>query len=190
MAVARRRSSMRSFRRAPQRKRVWARASNEGAELVAGGSAGSPTTVNLLSDFETVAGLQVFGITVVRILGEIFVAAGEEPAADVQDFMACAWGIKMTPASTVTTAVSPLDVDAQGAYEDWMGFGVTHLLTTGDTTIQASGAFDGAGYHRFPVDVRSKRKLDELGTSLALHFDSAPETTSWCFYLSMLLLLP
>lgn len=157
--------------------------------MVAGGPTGSASVVTLLADFETLYQAQLFGATVMRIRGELFVAAGEEPATDVDDFMAAAWGIQVAPSSR-TAAATPLDVDAQTAYEDWMGYGATHLLTTGDATKQASGAFDGAGWARIPIDVRSRRKLDELGMTLQLHFDSAPETTFWCHHLSILLALP
>jgi len=173
----------------PRRKLVWARASNEGAELAAGGAAGSPSAVTLLADFETLYQAQLFGATIMRVRGEIMVVAGEEPAVDVGDHTACAWGLHVIPSNLPATPSSPLDVDAQGAYSDWFGYGATHLFVSGDVSFSDTGAFNGAGFARIPVDIRARRKLDELGMTLQFVFDSAPESTFWNYHLSVLLAL-
>lgn len=141
--MARRRTVTR--RQLPQRKFIWAR------EVITGNivPAEDSTFANLLSDFQAEYGANLIGATVMRIRGrlEFF------PASTATAVSAAA--IKVESESVAFQAAV---LDAHGPFmnlhDDWMAY---------EPLI-----FRGTGAVTWDVDVKSNRKLEELGETLVL----------------------
>lgn len=160
--MASRRNFTRRNRRAPLRKFVWARAT---------GFASAPETsgVDLLDLFQAEYGAQLLGCTVVRIRGFVtpFVTGGTAGETAVSG----RWGIIVESDNELSTQ-DPL-VQGPGArpHDDWMmwapfSFEPVALGPVGDqpATWNAEASVWG-------VDIKSNRKIEELGQGLHLWYD-------------------
>lgn len=141
------------------------------------------TAANILSDFEAEYGAQLIGCTIarVRIAGAVF---STFPAGT---FASPAVGLLKAAQQEVVTTSNP--TVGVGKHVDWMYFrGVP--LNGGFATAPA----DNINFLRFEDDVKSMRKLDELGESLHLVIGQDPAEgageVSWFFWTSTLIMLP
>jgi len=143
--------------------------------------------IDLLAEFETAYGAQLLGATIMRIRGELhFWASGSAAAGDT---VAWAYGIGIFPdvATNLLASARP--------HEDWMHYG-GHSIVVGDIPTGATDSLDGSGEIRVPVDVKARRKIDEMGEDLVFHIErvAAGSATnlnlSYTRHLSILIALP
>lgn len=178
------RSRRRGYRTArPRRKRIWARSFNSGTTIAAAVSPAfaAPGAFNLLSTFETNYGANLVGVTVARIRGHYAILGANT------DTVAIRAGIRVGSSedfSSPRVADDLFDPATDGgAFDDWMSFevmGSTPGYVSTDAQYRA-------------VDVRSMRKVDELGQQLGLMVSgraSAAEDFVFAYDLSLLVLLP
>lgn len=147
--MARRRGG-RGFSRQVRRKFVWARSFGTG--IVAAGDVG--LTVDLLEDFKAALGSDILGCTVMRIRGEYLLDQG--PVAESESQIAVV-GIRTFTEPLDATEELPLTTP----HADWMSYEPL-------TTVHHPG--DTANYkvNRRVIDVKSSRKMEELGEGLGL----------------------
>lgn len=164
-------------RRPKKRKLVWARTTGQ-FNIVAG----TPQSADLLATFETAYGAQLLGATIMRI-------RGYESYLETQ-------AIQLTVTTHVGIIVGPQDLDANdvdpsattGAFNDWMSY-TSHrysgrYLATGDATVPSLGPL-----HEYSVDVKAKRRLEELNQSLWIVANSVTNNFTYHYNLSILLAL-
>lgn len=175
MARSRRRVSRGTTNR---RKLVWARALQPFSALNAQ-VAQAPIRVDLLSSFEAALSSSLIGCTIMRMRGALWVQQGSAGgvasnivfAARVGDF-------------TELTGGSTADQNPCTAASDWFMYEPMAHRTAASYGDDLSGRL---------VDVRSHRKLDELGQSLLLFAGgdaAAASTVNFGFALSILVALP
>ena len=145
--MARRTSYRRS--KSPTRKFIWAREGFINAPIPANGN---PLNQNLLQEFQTAYGAQVIGATIMRIRGTILIEQGADNAAPV---------VVRTGVRIVQSIDRLNDGPFTAPYDDWMGYYST--VTYRDPSADLSLA-----HGRFEVDIKSSRKLEELGEGLML----------------------
>lgn len=117
----------------------------------------APGRLGLLDTFESAYGANLIGCTVMRIRGRIWQPV--LPAATLQYRV----GIKVSDNRTPPDAAENL-FDAReigGAHDDWMGW---YVLAGGPASAGISDNMT-----MVDVDVRSRRKVDELGQRLELY---------------------
>lgn len=156
-----------SSRRAlkPRRKLVWARHS-DGIVIPVDDPAGTQNRY-LLDDFETRYSADLIGVTIMRIRGVM--TAGLVGDSDAQEgYGAIRVGVRVTDHADINQTDYSNDAmyDTQ-AYADWMLFEPFMLDALGAI---ASGdiAEATAGSEVRRIDVKSRRKLGELGETLEL----------------------
>lgn len=139
----RRRSGLPARRTTPQRKSAWGRFSAVGTV-----SSDQPQNYDLMADMRSRLGSDLVGTTVVRIRGQIYVQS-EAPSTII-------FGVRQTEQGANL-------IEEHGVflypYLDWMmfkpfNFGATNI-TEGETQSQV-----------YDVDVRSSRKIEEIGETL------------------------
>lgn len=166
-----------------RRRLIWARSFNSGTTEAASVDPAftAPLTFNLLSTFETNYGANLVGITVMRIRGHYAILGANT------DTVAVRAGIRVGDGQDFTTVSSDEDLynpaTNGGAFSDWMSFEVM-----GSTP----GYVNPDAQYRL-VDVRSMRKIDELGQQLGLQVSGradAAEDFVFAYDLSILLALP
>lgn len=144
-----------SSRRAPARRRlVWARYQLNSTPVV-GGTAFSAFP---LDAFETAYGAQILGSTVMRVRGTI---SAKQTSATSDGRCVVAMKVADLP------GVSPESPLTAGINDDWFMYeafcGVTNVPAAAEPSLQQDRL----------VDVRSRRKLDELGNRLVLAIEVA-----------------
>lgn len=182
-----RRSSRRFVSRGTRRRRklVWARASNTPAGTVAG--VGSVTATDLLADYVTQAGGDSLnGATLMAIRGRFW--AGSVQSGVTSAFLA--YGIRLDDASQVALPAAQLlatrGVVTTGRYSDWLARDYYWQQTT------AAGAFLQVANEYPALAGRSRRKLDELNSTIALYVENPVGSVAavYAFQLDLLLALP
>lgn len=171
--------------RRPRRKLVWSRLQFDTTLT----NALPGFIINLTEPLETDMGAQLIGCTVMRIRGSYSVldSGGTNDDTPITVVAAIRRG-----ASTITNgAVAPgaqlsseFPLGIPGRHNDWMLYQ--------PTIIYDSGAGDLA-VAREHVDVKSMRKIDELGESLGLFLQATPaagETVRITGVFSLLVALP
>lgn len=146
----------------------------------------SPTRFDLLSTFEAAYGANLIGCTIMRVRGYYWINV---PPASVVSLRV---GIKKTDNATPPDAAESLFSAGQfgGAHDDWMGF---EVLAGGPLGVDGQYPPGDMGYRL--VDVRSRRRIDELGERLDLYASGLGAGTvsgavSFAFDLSVLVALP
>lgn len=161
-----------SRRSGPTRKLVWARTGPTAAVKSAGANS---VRVDLLSAFQTSYGAQLLGCTVMRIRGSwMYVSA----VGDIKQPMVA--GIRVfDEAGNIALTPGPIT----DPHADWMYYEANMPWIT-----QVAGT-TYAGMTNF--DVRSRRKIEELGNGLAMVFeDTATLARDMWYQASVLLALP
>jgi len=162
-----RRSGSASLRR-PRRRLEWADFVGEGST-----AAGAMSQTNMLGGYETAFGADASGCTVTRILLEAYVAPAATPSADVR----LQFGI--LHASINQTGVNVRTMP----YEDWMLHAYANCWL-------GSANMSATTYQRF-FDLRAKRKLDELSSTLWICLQNPGGVTAFhAFHARILLALP
>jgi len=158
--------------RGPRRKRSWARATG----ALTGITNAAPQQTDLLSTYKAVAGLNaVNGLTVARIRGNLdwgrSAGAGVRPSVTL--------GIKVDGFAVEAVDMAPVDFLAGGAHQDWMYW-------------ETGFSYPGLTTGRMSIDVKSMRKIDELGDTLWLVAEclNPADTYELSFGFSVLVLLP
>lgn len=181
--VVRRRFSGRRTTRRRQRQLVWARASN----LPAGTAVTTPVVAaaDLLADFATqTGGGTQQGCTVMAIRGRIWIIGTSvqrsafTAAIRVDDRV-----VLSLPAAELLNRRGPATTDRYG---DWM---FREYWWNSNAATQASQA----SYEYLPINVRSRRRLDEQQETLALYVEGqagVASTFEFGFSLDTLLALP
>lgn len=152
MARVARRSGRVSVR---SRKFIWARRTVNQVAAAAG-----PTWINVLDQFETELGAQVLGVTVMRIRGTLWF----EPAAASDAHMAA--GFLVDADENISDGVDEGPFDEP--HKNWMAYEPV-LFSSADTQYQV---------HRWDIDVKSNRKMEELGQGFAFVFDNQLAATT------------
>jgi hypothetical protein len=152
---------------------VWARSS--GAQTLGAAGVGR---LNLLAAFETLYGAQLIGCTVMRIRGVINTAS-PGLAAGAGNWGRMAAKVEAVQAAPLTAGDGPFTSE----HDDWMMFEpFVHIGAVAAT--QCDGRV---------IDVKSARKLDELGQELTLWTEARagnPVSFTWAWDLSIGLKLP
>lgn len=159
----RRFSSRRAFK--PRRKLVWARHS-DGIVIPIDDPAGTQNRY-LLDDFETRYSADLIGITIMRIRGVI--TAGLVGDSDtLEGYAAIRCGIRVTDHAdeNQTDYTNDAMYDTQ-AYADWMMF-EPFMLDALAAVASGDAAEATAASEIRRIDVKSRRKLGELGETLEL----------------------
>lgn len=163
--------------RAPKRKLVWARTLIGGS--IASQAAPQDTQfVNLLGQFETAYGADMLGCTIMRIRGVVTWSSGEGVLET--DMLIVGARIATAETSGVPTP-SSLD-DSKGpatsVHDDWMFYQPMRAAAVGG--------------HENVIDVRSMRRLDELGQYLlvAFQFGRPSQAATFSAVFSTLIALP
>lgn len=167
----------------PRRKLVWGRSIRITPTVL---TLATPNLVNLLDDFETQIGAQLLGATIMRIRGIIHF---HWTSINSTNQAQAAWGaLVANPETTSTATMDPLGVTSK--YNDWMGYGAKPSYPF-EGAPAAAGVFTNNTI--FDVDVKSRRRLDELNEELIGAFtyngDAAP-TVQVSHNLSILVALP
>lgn len=156
---------------ARRRKLVWARmapamTSLTGVNAAAGGAVESQ---DLLTDFRTQMGITAgpVGLTVMRIRMHISWVSPILATEAAGTAIGVYYGIKVADLTDLTSQETT-ELPGRGPqidkHVDWMAWGRVPMKNVG---YSAAGAvLNGAGWEE--VDVRSMRKLDELGQTLGL----------------------
>lgn len=161
-----------------RRKLIWARMPRATTTLtrVNGSTGGGIETQDLLSDFRSMMGLTAgpVGLTVMRI--RMFIEWRADPVNDSVSIQANGlyYGIKvMDYADTVLQEAT--EVPARGPmlapHDDWMCWG---QVNSKSAFLTSTNVNQYAGWSE--VDVRSMRKIDELGQTLGLQVQSTLPT--------------
>jgi len=169
--MAIRRSSNR--RGTPQRRKlVWARTTPTAPTFTA---AGTTVLIPLLSRFETVYGADPVGTTVMRIRAKL---SFRSSTAGNQIRTVAAIGV--LPAGVTAATVSP----ASQEHLDWMYWQTFHYEPVIATEFATINMWD--------VDVRAKRKMEELNQTLFLVIGNwhSADTVNYSYSASTLLALP
>lgn len=153
----------RSYRRtAPKRRLFWAR--THGLQDLT--TADSASTGDLLNDFQTQYGADLFGFTVTRIRGHISVQVAGQP--DVSSPYNLSYGIRVDDESEITGGTDANQQDrlpANDPFADWMYIRNLWAIAPGSTSVEPSPTTQ-LFQNRVEIDIRSQRRLDELGQSL------------------------
>lgn len=148
------------------RKFVWARHAGAFDPTDTPGVHG----VDLLSQFQENYGAQLIGATVVRIRGYVVPTSDGSFTGNFQG----RWGILVDSDNTDVTLASN---DPGGRpFEDWMAYQPFSIATGGQSTTLQQVATGNVYANEWAVDVRSSRKIEELGEGLYL-FWNLPEST-------------
>jgi hypothetical protein len=118
-------------------------------------------TYNLLADYETISGADASGSTIMAVRGRVWATRESQMATPT----AVQWGLLIAPAQITTT--SDYDPGGPGRYLDWMAREYYWLQAgTPAATSQLVPAGNVQSYDA--VNVRSRRKLKEIGETLTL----------------------
>ena len=152
--MAGRYSRRRGTRRAPLRKFVWARSIGQGV-INAPDTEPVGYSTDLLQQFKDAYGADPLGCTVMRIRGKVVWSVGQD------------LGVVGIGAIGIRTFTEPLTPDEEGPltapHADWMMYQPAYTYRP---TAQ-----DGAAWYAlqmYDIDVKSNRKLEELGQGLGL----------------------
>jgi hypothetical protein len=170
--VPRGRTRQTPSRQMPRRRLVWSRTRSV---FVGVGTSGD--AVDLLTTFRSAAeyGAQPIGVTVTRVRGRIILT--ETTATATNDFFGLGLVVEDRN-STVAEVPKPFADD----HVDWLAW--MPLARVGQDGLTGS-------FNSWEIDVRSQRKLDEVGQTLWLTMDAAVTSTwSATVVLSVLLKLP
>jgi len=164
-----------------RRKLVWARTSNlPGGTSVLDGSA-NVLASDLLADYITVAGGDsLAGTTLMAVKGRIFHSSAAVGVCGTV-------GITKNDASQVQPAVSTIMAQhapaTNGRYDDWLYRDYFWDAPAGSVT--------GRQNHQYlPLNVRAKRRIDELNETIILYMQSQGGASVFFFSLDCLLALP
>lgn len=174
----------RSFRLSPRRggsskrKVVWSRATFQLQTTVAAPVA----AINILAPFETDLGAQVIGATVARVRLQGFVFSNEVAGT----LTTPAAGLLRTTQTEILASSNP--AVSPGRHQDWFYFNAPAL--DGGFAV---APLDNINFHRFEHDVKSMRKIDELGDTIFFVAGQDPANAgekTWRVQTSMLIMLP
>jgi len=161
--------------RAPQRRKlVWARQFIFAPLTL---SAGAVTIFNLMNDFTVAMGAEPLGTTVMRVRGHLQLRGGT-----AGNGIRAAAGLTVAP-QTITSSL--LDPAANASvHADWMYWEAFHL--------EPVVATEFATLNMHTIDVKSRRKVEELGETLflALKNTHPSDGLSFTYSMSVLLALP
>jgi hypothetical protein len=166
--MARRRNTNSRRSSGPRRRLFWARSTD-----VAQYSEGSPARwSNLLGQFNADYGADLFGFTVTRIVGHYSWFAAD--SQDVSTAYRLPVGIRVDEQSESIAGNARLDkLPINDPNADWMyvrnNYGITDSVQTHSSTRENAE-------NRVELDLRSQRRLDELGQSLYLYHGMVPFT--------------
>lgn len=146
--------------------------------------------VNLLSDFQTEYGADLFGFTVTRIVGNFKTRAS---GGTVPDTVRVSSGIRVEDQQAIANTNTDTEQGELSPffdpYTDWMWARNEYHVNSA-----ASEAAVVLNTSRVDIDLRSQRRLDELGQSLYLfnQFDRGTTVTSisYQYNLNMLMKRP
>lgn len=162
---------------------MWARSFNGGTSISSSVSPAfsAPGTFNLLQTFETNYGANLIGITIMRIRGQYAILGANTDTVSVRAGIRVGDGADFTTVSADEDLFNP--ATNGGAFADWMSF---------ETMGSTPGFVSQDAQYRM-VDVRSMRKIDELGQQLGLQVSGRSdlaEAFTWAYDLSILVALP
>lgn len=138
----------------------WVRTNNQ----FAASAANSAGIVDVLAGFNTAYGADLFGFTITRIVGNMTMTSSD--TAPAPPYM---WsvGLRVEDGSTIaavnTDAEQRTLAPDEDPYSDWMYATNRHGFSTSEGNVGLS-----SGPNRWEIDIRSQRRLDELGQSLYL----------------------
>ena len=152
---------------------VWARTRVEGLQ----GTISEFVNADALANFRTDLGADLVGVTVIRVRGHVLFSTD----LTTRVFTNGVFGARVfTEATTVTDALGP----AKDRHADWFMWQPMAFISD-----QTSG---GGNLQRMDIDVRSSRKIDEIGQSILFGWDKEDGAglIGASGYLSWLLKLP
>lgn len=168
----------------PRRKLVWARSFGQ-FNVAAGTGNQVPNVADLLANFEAIYGAQLIGTTIMRVRGIMGVIPTSAYPAAGQSFIRATINVDDAGYTQQTTDSA---FSTTGTYKDYMLF--EPFFVTGSSA--PSGV--STDLQQRVIDVRSRRKLDELNQSLYLQWHPshsvAASTTVATWDLSLLVALP
>lgn len=189
------RRNYRTRRPAPKRNMFWARRT----ELVPYTNTNQGSIISLLSNFNSAYGASLFGFTVTRIRGHYtwYTAGVGEPSTTSRLSVGIRTDERSDAATASTGVVGIADTDPEQAvkapysdpYADWM-YARNDLLifpSTGDASPTQQQIRD----NMTQVDIKSQRKLSELGENLYLmaEVNTDAEDDPWYVWYDLHILL-
>ena len=157
-------------RQMPRRRLVWSRSIKSESGATSG-------AYDLLEDFRlaTQYGAQPLGTTITRVRGSLVLGP-----PSVTTPTGITWGLVVEDRAALATEVPK---PQQERHVDWLAW-QPHPHVGADGITGTANARE--------IDVRSQRRLDEVGQTLWLAWDQASATVTWTvtFTLSVLLRLP
>lgn len=167
--MPRRSMTRRSVARPQRRKFVWVRhlLNSSGADVATGS--------DLLSQFETDYGAQLIGATIVRIRGLMY-ANADSGQGTTNTFR---FGARVLSGALDLSGPTPDQSPFVDENADWM---LWEPFIQSVTTTAAGGEDQQVGLMRM-IDVKSSRRLDELGERLVMFQASNPAapTVVWSY---------
>lgn len=154
-------------RRYSNRRRSGSKRRLEWADLTVSGTPLNDTTPvrwrDAFGDWEGQAGADVQGVTITRILGDV---AWTVPNTVAQEYHWLTMGFEVANASDNYELTMPQRVHRlSDPYRDWMYY--RRLPTyTAAADIPVAGRVEGWPSHKFDLEIKSKRRFDELSQSL------------------------
>ena len=165
-----------------QRRKVWAR--QTGVLTLPVGTPGPTVQEDLLANFNTALGSSEPGMTVARVVGNFTATfqSGETANAGGLAFI----GLIQDESNRALNGPDSFP------YQDWFYYNMTYI----QVPPAPADASEGAGFHRWDVDLRAKRRLDEISESLWISaqnntnpFVNGSELVVY-YQLNLLMLLP
>ena len=146
---------------------MWARSQRGGSPTAVAFAAeanGVLTGSSALTEFETTYGAQLIGATIMRIK-YMAVFWTDPPAAGSSNAAASFGFLVQNQLAAIPAAASNVDAD-------WMWHETRYFIHGPEDTL------DGAAYHHIQVDIKARRRLDELGDSLFHYVKVEPGSTN------------
>lgn len=149
--MARRQSRGRSRGMANQVQRKWIWARSNGSGII---NAEAPLNIDLLGEFQEQYGAQLLGATVMRVRADVIVGS----QAVTEGTVLC--GVRVYTENDLASEEGPLT----NPHADWMTYKASQLVTE-------EGLFGQFSIERYELDVKSARKIEELGQGLMISWE-------------------
>ncbi len=163
---------------APRRRLFWARRQS----LLQFTETNQATPQNLLGPFQEAYGADLFGFTVTRIVGHYtWWTADDQTTATTYNFSVGIRTDEQEQAAGDTDTRQQQQIPANSPHDDWMYVRNNLGIASG---TGAPEEVEQSALNRIELDLKSQRRLDELGQSLYIYagLNDYPGVDVWAWY--------